>query len=67
MEREMASVQGKYKAVEQSYGQDVLNLVVARAYLVRLLGNSAVVRYLKQRQPDFLAEFDTIVKAASLE
>jgi hypothetical protein len=67
MEREMASVQGKYKAVEQSYGQDVLNLVVARAYLVRLLGNSAVVRYLKQRQPDFLAEFESIVKTASLE
>lgn len=67
MEREMASVQGKYKAVEQSYGQDVLNLVVARAYLVRLLGNSAVVRYLKQRQPDFLAEFEAIVKTASLE
>lgn len=67
MEREMATVQGKYKAVEQSYGQDVLNLVVARAYLVRLLGNSAVVRYLKQRQPDFLAEFETIVKTASLD
>lgn len=67
MEREMASVQGKYKAVEQSYGQDVLNLVVTRAYLVRLLGNSAVVRYLKQRQPDFLAEFEAIVKAASLD
>lgn len=67
MERELASVQSKYKAVEQSYGQDVLNLVVARAYLVRLLGNSAVVRYLKQRQPDFLGEFDSIVKAASLD
>jgi len=67
MEREMASVQGKYKAVEQSYGQDVLNLVVARAYLVRLLGNSAVVRYLKHRQPDFLTEFEAIVKTASLD
>lgn len=67
MEREMATVQGKYKAVEQSYGQDVLNLVVARAYLVRLLGNSAIVRYLKQRQPDFLAEFEAIAKTASLD
>jgi ParB-like chromosome segregation protein Spo0J len=67
MEREMASVQRKYKAVEQSYGQDVLNLVVARAYLVRLLGNSAVVRYLKQRQPDVLVEFEAIAKTATLE
>ena len=67
MEREVASVQRKYKAVEQSYGQDVPNLVVARAYLVRLLGNSAVVRYLKQRPPDVLVEFEAIAKTASLE
>jgi len=67
MEREMTAVQGKYKAVEQSYGQDVLNLVVVRGYLVRLLGNSAVVRYLKQRQPDFLSEFEVIVKTATLD
>lgn len=67
MEREMGSVQAKYKSVEQSYGQDVLNLVLARAYLVRLLGNSAVVRYLKQRQPEFLTEFDAIAKTANLE
>ena len=67
MEREMASVQGKYKSLEQSYGQDVLNLVLARGYLVRLLGNAAIVRYLKQRQPDVLAEFETIVKTANLD
>lgn len=67
MEREMGSVQTKYKSIEQSYGQDVLNLVLARAYLVRLLGNSAVVRFLKQRQPDFLTEFDAIAKTASLD
>ncbi len=30
MEREVASVQGQYKLVEQSYGQDVLNLVLAQ-------------------------------------
>ncbi|MEO8544919.1 MAG: hypothetical protein ABI434_15120 [Burkholderiaceae bacterium] len=28
MEREMTSLQGQYKAVEQTYGQDVLNLVL---------------------------------------
>jgi hypothetical protein len=67
MEREMASVQNKYKSIEQSYGQDVLNLVLARGYLVRLLGNSAIVRYLKQRQPDFLTEFEAIAKTASLD
>jgi hypothetical protein len=67
MEREMANVQGQYKMVEESYGQDVLNLVLARGYLTRLLDNSAVARYLKQRQPDVLKEFECIVKAVALD
>ena len=67
MEREMANLQGQYKMVEQSYGQDVLNLVLARGYLAKLLDNKQVVRYLKQRQPEVLAEFETIVQTVSLE
>lgn len=51
MEREMANVQGQYKLVEHTYGQDVLNMVLARGYLAKLLENKAVVRYLKQRHP----------------
>jgi ParB-like chromosome segregation protein Spo0J len=67
MEREMANLQGQYKMVEQTYGQDVLNLVLARGYLAKLLENMQVVRYLKQRQPEVLAEFETIVQTVSLE
>lgn len=51
----------------QTYGQDVLNLVLARGYLAKLLDNKQVVRYLKQRQPEVLAEFETIVQTVSLE
>jgi ParB-like chromosome segregation protein Spo0J len=67
MEQEMSLVQSRFKAIEQSYGADVLNLVVARGYLSKLLGNAAVVRFLQQNYPDFLAEFRTIVASASLE
>lgn len=67
MEREMASLQVQYKSVEESYGQDVLNLVLARGFLIRLLGNSAVVRYLKQRQPEMLREFEAVVKIVGLD
>jgi hypothetical protein len=67
MEREMANLQGQYKMVEQTCGQDVLNLVLARGYLAKLLENTQVVRYLKQRQPEVLAEFETIVQTVSLE
>lgn len=32
MEREMSNLQGQYKLVEHSYGQDVLTLVPVRGY-----------------------------------
>jgi ParB-like chromosome segregation protein Spo0J len=67
MEREMSNLQGQYKMVEQTYGQDVLNLVLAKGYLAKLLENKSVTRYLKQRQPDVLAEFQTIVQTVSLD
>lgn len=67
MEREMSNLQGRYKMVEQTYGQDVLNLVLARGFLAKLLDNKQVVRYLKQRQPEVLSEFETIVQTVSLD
>lgn len=67
MEREMGNLQGQYKLVEQSYGQDVLNLVLAKGYLVKLLDNEAVIRFLSQNQPDVLVEFENIVQTASLD
>lgn len=67
MEREMGNLQGQFKSIEQSYGQDVLNLVLAKGYLVKLLDNEAVIRFLTQNQPDVLAEFASIVEAASLD
>ena len=42
MENEMASLQRQYKLVEQTYGQDVLNLVLAKGYLTKILANEAV-------------------------
>ncbi|HJW53980.1 MAG TPA: plasmid partitioning protein RepB C-terminal domain-containing protein [Burkholderiaceae bacterium] len=67
MEREMVNLQGQYKMIEQTYGQDVLNLVLAKGYLAKLLENKPVLRYLRQRQPEVLAEFHSIVQTASLE
>lgn len=67
MEREMANLQGQYRLVEQSYGQDVLNLVLARGYLTKLLENAKVVRYLKARQPEFLEQFSVLVETTSFD
>jgi hypothetical protein len=67
MEREMANLQGQYRLVEQSYGQDVLNLVLARGYLAKLLENEKASKYLQKYQPDVLEQFASIVEAAALE
>ena len=67
MEHEMENLQGQYKVVEQTYGQDVLNLVLAKTYLARLLENKSVARYLKQNQSDVLAEFERIVATVTLD
>lgn len=67
MEHEMSMVQNRFKAIEQSYGTDVLNLVLARGYLTKLLKNKAVQSYLRRHQPDFMEEFSAIVAAGSLD
>ena len=67
MEREMTNLEGQFKLVEQSYGQDVLNLVLAKGYLTKLLDNEAVIRYLSQNNPDILREFSCIVESVSIE
>ncbi|MYM25481.1 ParB N-terminal domain-containing protein [Duganella sp. FT135W] len=67
MEREMGNLQLQYKNVEQTYGQDVLHLVLAKGYLAKLLENQAVSHYLKSRQPEVFAEFEAIVQTVSID
>jgi len=67
MEKEMEGLEREFKIVEESYGPNVLNLVVARRYLTKLIDNAGVVRYLSQNHPEMLMEFQKIVEAMSLE
>ncbi|MEH0166732.1 plasmid partitioning protein RepB C-terminal domain-containing protein [Roseateles microcysteis] len=67
MEKEMGNLQGRFKSIEQSYGQDVLNLVLAKGFLAKLLANEEVTRFLSQRQPDVLREFTHIVEIDALD
>lgn len=66
LERELATLQVQIKAVEETYGLDNLHLTVARAYLVKLLGNARVVRWLAQQKPEYLTEFQSIAELTSL-
>ena len=67
MEREMSNLQSRYKLAEQSFGQDVLNLVLARGYLAKLLENEGIMRYLLTHHPDLVKEFELILESVSLE
>jgi hypothetical protein len=67
MEKEMGNLQGQYKSIEHSYGQDVLNLVLAKGYLKNLLDNQAIFRFLSMRQPDVLREFSNLVEVETLD
>jgi hypothetical protein len=67
MEREMGNLQEQFKLAEQSYGQDVLNLVLARGYLAKLMANDAILRHLTKYHPDVLSEFDGIIGMTGLD
>lgn len=67
MEREMGNLQEQFKLAEQSYGQDILNLVLAKGYLAKLMANEAVLRHLTKKHPDVLNEFDSIVRMVALD
>lgn len=67
MEREMSNLQGQYRLVEQSYGQDVLTLVLVRGYLLKLLGNAEVAKFLRSKAPEILEQFEAVAETTSLE
>jgi ParB-like chromosome segregation protein Spo0J len=67
MEREMDGLQREFKAVSASYGDTVLNLVVAAGYVSSLIGNCRVSGYLERHHPEILTEFRAIVAGTSLE
>jgi hypothetical protein len=62
MERESVELDREFKLIEQSYGSDHLDLVLAVGYVTKLLGNARVVRHLAQHHASLLSEFQKIVE-----
>jgi ParB-like chromosome segregation protein Spo0J len=67
MEKEMEVLQRDLKLIEESHGNEVLNLVLARGYVAKLFGNTRVTRYLDQHHPEIFKELQTISQSESLE
>ncbi|MBT3787086.1 MAG: ParB N-terminal domain-containing protein [Alphaproteobacteria bacterium] len=66
METEMAGLQREVKQIEDSYGTDHLNLVLARGYLDSLIRNEEITRYLEQNHSEILGEFRRISDVMSM-
>ena len=67
MTKEMESLQRDLKGIEESHGNQVLNLVLARGYLNKLFNNDRVTQYLNQRHSDLFTELQTVLAGTSLE
>jgi ParB-like chromosome segregation protein Spo0J len=62
MEGESATLDREFRAIEQDYGSDHLDVVLATGYLARLLENARIVRHMAQHHADLLAEFQKITE-----
>ncbi|PSL17239.1 plasmid partitioning protein RepB C-terminal domain-containing protein [Shimia abyssi] len=66
MERESANLERELRLVEDTYGSDHLDLVLARGYVSKLITNARVTRYLEMYHSEFLPEFEKITETEAL-
>lgn len=66
MERELAALQTQVKNVEETYGIDNLHLTVARGYVIKLLANGRITRWLESHRQEYLGEFQKIAETDSI-
>jgi hypothetical protein len=66
MEKETEMLERDFMIIKESYGEDTLNLVLYTAYLSKILNNARIVRFLSNKYPDILSEFQRIIEATSL-
>ncbi len=64
MEQESEKLDREFRLLEETYGQDHLDLVIATGYVKRLIDNARIVRYLARSFPELLAEFQKVVESA---
>jgi ParB/RepB/Spo0J family partition protein len=66
MEYEMETLENDFKSIEESYGQNVLHLTLARGYVKKLLENARVVRFLSSQHAEIFGEFEALAAVETL-
>lgn len=56
MQKESANLDREFRLIEESYGPDHLDLVLAKGYIGRLVSNERISHYLQQHHKDILSE-----------
>jgi RepB plasmid partitioning protein/ParB-like nuclease domain len=67
MERQMEKLYQDYKLVEDTLGETMLVLVVAKGYVARLMRNENVSAYLDRHHPDLARELSAVMAAVASE
>ncbi|MNH25547.1 hypothetical protein D3C79_855460 [compost metagenome] len=67
MEREMERLYHDYRLVEDTLGETMLVLVVAKGYLTRILRNETILAYLQRYEPDLSRELVGIMDAVTAD
>ncbi|WP_035061267.1 plasmid partitioning protein RepB C-terminal domain-containing protein [Andreprevotia chitinilytica] len=67
MEREMEKLHQDYLAVEDSIGDTMLTLVIAKGYISRLLRNSAITDYLDRHHRDLIEGLSAVMEAITTD
>ena len=65
LEQENETLLRDLKAVEDSYGTDMLTLTISCSYLEKILGNSKVEKYLQKNPPDTLKALQALLAETS--
>lgn len=63
MERELKDVRKQLAITEETYGRDMVDLVVVARYISQLVGSERVTRYLEENHPEMMKELLAIVSA----
>lgn len=67
MEREMERLHQDYQAVEDTIGETMLSLVVAKGYMARLLRNETIHNYLKRHHGELLESVVVTIDAIATD
>jgi ParB-like chromosome segregation protein Spo0J len=67
MERELDKVNQDHKLAEDTSGENMLALVVAKGYVTRLFRNKSVNDYLKRHYKDLTSELQEVIEAVTAD